>query len=61
MSSFTTRKKEISDSIKDVADDIDIVINRGFVLQNKWNKLYDEVREFKKIAGNTKVSYFRRG
>ena len=55
LSSFTTRKKEISDSIKDGADEIDIVINRGFVLQNKWNKLYDEVREFKKTAGNTKV------
>ena len=28
LSSYTTRKKEISDSIKDGADEIDIVINR---------------------------------
>ena len=29
LSSYKTRKKEISDSIKDGADEIDIVINRG--------------------------------
>ncbi len=55
LSSFSTRKKEISDSIRDGADEIDIVINRGYVLQNNWSKLYEEVKEFKKIAGNTKV------
>ena len=55
LSSFGTRKKEISDSIRDGADEIDIVINRGFVLQNNWIKLYEEVKEFKKTAGNTKV------
>ncbi len=46
LSSYKTRKKEISDSIKDGADEIDIVINRGYVLQNNWKKLYDEVRSF---------------
>ena len=55
LSSFGTRKKEISDSIRDGADEIDIVINRGFVLQNNWIKLYEEVKEFKKTAGNTKI------
>ena len=55
LSSFTTRKKEISDSIKDGADEIDIVINRGFVLQNNWKKLYDEVRSFKETAGKIKI------
>ena len=55
LSSFSTRKKEISDSIRDGTDEIDIVINRGFVLQNNWKKLYDEVREFKKTAGGIKV------
>ena len=44
LSSFSTRKKEISDSIKDGANEIDIVINRGFVLQNDWQNLYDEVK-----------------
>ena len=55
LSSYTTRKKEISDSIKDGADEIDIVINRGYVLQNNWKKLYDEVRSFKETAGKTKI------
>ena len=35
LSSFKTRKLEITESIKNGADEIDIVINRGFVLQNK--------------------------
>ena len=55
LSSFGTRKQEISDSIKDGADEIDIVINRGFVLQNNWTNLYEEVKAFKKTAGSTKV------
>jgi len=52
LSSFKTRKLEIVESIKNGADEIDIVINRGFVLQNNWKKLYDEVRDFKKAAKN---------
>ena len=55
LSSFATRKKEISDSISDGANEIDIVINRGFVLQNNWRKLYDEVYSFKQTAGKTKI------
>ncbi len=50
LSSFKTRKQEIIESIKNGADEIDIVINRGFVLQNNWKKLYEEVRDFKKAA-----------
>ena len=48
LSSFKTRKEEITESIKNGADEIDIVINRGFVLQNNWKKLYEEVSDFKK-------------
>ena len=55
LSSYMTRKKEISDSIKVGADEIDIVINRGYVLQNNWIKLYEEVRSFKEAAGKTKI------
>ncbi len=55
LSSYMTRKKEISDSIKVGADEIDIVINRGYVLQNNWIKLYEEVRSFKETAGKTKI------
>jgi len=55
LSSFKTRKQEIAESINNGADEIDIVINRGFVLQNEWKKLYDEVRSFKLEAKNTHI------
>ena len=47
--------KEISDSIKAGAKEIDIVINRGFVLQNNWQKLYNEVKSFKEVAKGIKI------
>ena len=50
LSSFKTRKQEIIDSINNGADEVDIVINRGFVLQNDWKRLYDEVKTFKLSA-----------
>ncbi len=50
LSSFKTRKQEIIDSINNGEDEVDIVINRGFVLQNDWKRLYDEVKTFKLAA-----------
>jgi len=55
LSSFQTRKKEIINSIRDGADEIDIVINRSFVLRNEWKKLYEEIREFKESANRRKL------
>ena len=55
LSSFSSRKKEISDSINAGATEIDIVINRGFVLQNDWTKLYNEVKSFKLAANGVKI------
>ncbi|PPR49871.1 MAG: Deoxyribose-phosphate aldolase [Alphaproteobacteria bacterium MarineAlpha5_Bin5] len=55
LSSFKTRKLEIIESIKNGADEIDIVINRGFVLQNKWDQLYKEVKDFKLAAKNKHI------
>ena len=55
LSSFKTRKQEIIDSINNGADEIDIVINRGFVLQNDWKSLYDEVKTFKLAAKNKHI------
>ena len=55
LSSFSTRKKEVVDSIKSGANEIDIVINRGFVIQNNWKKLYEEVKSFKLAANKTKI------
>ncbi|MDC0194712.1 deoxyribose-phosphate aldolase [Alphaproteobacteria bacterium] len=55
LSSFNTRKREIIDSINDGAKEIDIVINRGFVLQNEWQKIYNEVKSFKESANRVKI------
>ena len=55
LSSFQTRKKEIVNSINDGADEIDIVINRSFVLRNEWKKLYDEINDFKQAANGKKL------
>ena len=55
LSSFATRKKEIIASINAGAGEIDIVINRGFVLQNDWVRLYNEVRSFKEAANGIKI------
>ena len=55
LSSFATRKKEIIDSINAGATEIDIVINRGYVLQNDWIKLYNEVQSFKEAANGVKI------
>jgi len=55
LSSFQTRKKEIINSINSGADEIDIVINRSYVLRKEWKRLYDEVREFKEIANGVKI------
>jgi deoxyribose-phosphate aldolase len=55
LSSLATRKKEIIDSINSGATEIDIVINRGYVLQNDWIKLYNEVKSFKVAANRVKI------
>ena len=55
LSSFSSRKKEIIDSINEGATEIDIVINRGYVLQNEWVKLYNEVKSFKIAANGVKI------
>jgi len=55
LSSFQTRKKEIINSINSGADEIDIVINRSYVLRNEWKRLYDEVREFKEAAKGKRI------
>ena len=55
LSSFQTRKKEIINSINSGADEIDIVINRSYVLRNEWKRLYDEVREFKEAAQGKRI------
>ncbi|PPR47045.1 MAG: Deoxyribose-phosphate aldolase [Alphaproteobacteria bacterium MarineAlpha5_Bin9] len=55
LSSYQTRKKEIVNSINKGADEIDIVINRSFVIRNEWKKLYDEVKSFKECSKGKKI------
>ena len=55
LSSFATRKREIVNSIISGADEIDVVINRSYVLRKEWKKLYEEISEFKEIAGEKKI------
>ena len=55
LSSLQTRKKEILNSINSGADEIDIVINRSFVLRNQWLKLYNEIKDFKKVSNGKKL------
>ncbi|MBS3849914.1 deoxyribose-phosphate aldolase [Devosia sp. J2-20] len=50
-----TKLKEIEMSVADGAAEIDIVIERGMVLRNDWQALYDQVRAFRKACGNAHI------
>jgi deoxyribose-phosphate aldolase len=43
--------KEIEASVKDGAEEIDIVVTREHVLTGNWRALYEEVREFRAACG----------
>ncbi|WP_374309436.1 deoxyribose-phosphate aldolase [Dongia sp.] len=47
--------KEISASVKDGAQEIDIVITREHVLTGNWQALYDEMRDFRAACGEAHV------
>jgi deoxyribose-phosphate aldolase len=46
-----TRIREIRASVSDGADEIDVVIPRGLVLGGHWDRLYDEIAQFRQICG----------
>ena len=50
----TTAVKEFEtvDAIKNGADEIDMVINMGWVKEEKWNDLLDEIKCLKKACGD---------
>jgi deoxyribose-phosphate aldolase len=54
-SSFRTRLDEIHDSVKAGAREIDIVISRELVLTGQWERLYDEVKQFREACGEAHV------
>ncbi|MBX3597786.1 MAG: deoxyribose-phosphate aldolase [Rhizobiaceae bacterium] len=47
-----TRLKEIEASVKDGADEIDVVIRRGLVYGAKWQELYDEIAAMRAACGD---------
>jgi deoxyribose-phosphate aldolase len=51
LSPFETRLAEIEASVAAGAEEIDIVITRGHVLQGDWEALHDEVAAFKAACG----------
>ncbi len=46
-----TKVLEIKESIRNGAQEIDIVISRRHVLSGNWKKLYDEISEYKEASG----------
>ena len=55
LSPYHLRVKEIEESVKAGADEIDIVISRRHVLTGDWQALYDEMKEFREACGEAHV------
>ncbi|KIC36141.1 deoxyribose-phosphate aldolase [Leisingera sp. ANG-M7] len=55
LSPFHLRVAEIEESVKDGAEEIDIVITRRHVLQGNWQALYDEMKAFRLACGDAHV------
>ncbi len=49
--SLPNKLAEIAGSVADGASEIDIVISRAHVLTGDWERLYDEVRQFRAACG----------
>ncbi len=52
LSPFHLRIREIKESVKAGAKEIDIVISRRHVLEGNWQALYDETREMRAACGD---------
>ena len=52
LSPFHLRIREIEESVKAGAKEIDIVISRRHVLEGNWQALYDETREMRTACGD---------
>ena len=55
LSPYHLRVKEIEESVKAGAEEIDIVISRRHVLTGNWQALYDEMKEFRTACGEAHV------
>lgn len=52
LSPLETRVSEIEASVRDGADEIDVVIPRGLVYGARWQELYDEIKQFRAACGD---------
>ena len=50
--------KEIEASVRDGAEEIDIVITREHVLTGNWQALYEEMRDFRAACGDAQTLQF---
>jgi deoxyribose-phosphate aldolase len=50
-SPLKTRLQEIEASVRDGADEIDVVIPRGLVYEARWQELYDEIAAMRAACG----------
>ena len=48
---LATRLQEIEASVRDGADEIDVVIPRGLVFEARWQELYDEIVQMRAACG----------
>ncbi|MBB3169498.1 deoxyribose-phosphate aldolase [Simiduia aestuariiviva] len=55
MAPIETRLAEIRASVAAGAAEIDIVISRRYVLNQQWDKLYDEVRAYREACGDARM------
>jgi deoxyribose-phosphate aldolase len=55
LSPYPLRVKEIEESVKAGAEEIDIVISRRHVLTGNWQALYDEMKDFRAACGEAHV------
>ncbi|MGR3639567.1 deoxyribose-phosphate aldolase [Alterinioella nitratireducens] len=55
LSPFHLRVREIEESVKAGAAEIDIVISRRHVLTGNWQALYDEMKTFREACGEAHV------
>ena len=52
---LSTRLDEIAASVRDGADEIDVVIPRGLVFGAKWRELYDEIAAMRAACGDAHI------
>ena len=55
LSPLRTRLIEIEESVAAGAEEVDVVITRGLVLEGNWERLYDEVAAFRAACGDAHI------